>query len=53
MPAVGTLERKQKYDELGWAYDETIPGYNRDASPIQPDQLSPQDYDKPKQTPWN
>ena len=35
MPAVGTPERKQSYDELGWAYDETIPGYNRDASPIE------------------
>ena len=28
----GTAKRKVQYDELGWKYDETIKGYNKDGA---------------------
>ena len=30
---VGSKSRKQEYDERGWKYDDTIPGYNKDGTP--------------------
>ena len=35
MPAVGTDARKAEYDRLGWAYDDTIPGYGKKTNPTQ------------------
>jgi len=32
LAGVGTAERKAQYDKRGWAYDDTIKGYNRDGS---------------------
>ena len=34
--AIGSEERKKEYDARGWKYDETIKGYNRDGSKIEP-----------------
>jgi len=30
--ALGSKTRKEQYDALGWGYDDTIKGYNRDGS---------------------
>ena len=31
---IGSEYRKAEYDARGWAYDDTIAGYNRDSTPI-------------------
>ena len=43
---IGSEYRKAEYDARGWAYDDTIAGYNRDGTPINTKSTPTHDFDQ-------